>query len=141
MMASSEPWTTIGRSFEHCLALIQRPDREVYVAGADNQILGFIILVMTGAFVGYIQIICVAPDARSRGVGSELIAFAEERIFRETKNVFLCVSSFNPRARALYERLGYECVGELKDYLIAGASEFLMRKTLGPFLAPGRPGV
>jgi len=42
------------------------------------------------------------------------------------------VSSFNPRARALYERLGYEMIGELKDYLIEGASELLMRKTIGP---------
>lgn len=43
---------------------------------------------------------------------------------------FLCVSSFNPRARALYERLGYELIGELKDFVIDGASELLMRKRL-----------
>jgi ribosomal protein S18 acetylase RimI-like enzyme len=42
------------------------------------------------------------------------------------------VSSFNPRARELYERLGYEFIGELKDYLVRGHSELLMRKTIGP---------
>lgn len=134
MMATSEPWITIGRDFDGCLTLLQDPTREVYVAFDDAEIRGFIILNMHGAFVGYIQTICVAPATRSSGVGSQLIAFAEQRIFRETKNVFLCVSSFNPRARALYERLGYEHIGELKNYLIDGASELLMRKTRGPLV-------
>lgn len=134
MMASSEPWITIGRDDDACLDLVTNPDREVYVA-AGGEVRGFIILNMRGAFTGYIQTICVAADARSTGLGSRLISFAEERIFRETPNVFLCVSSFNGRARALYERLGYELVGELKDYLIAGASELLMRKTRGPLMA------
>ena len=58
--------------------------------------------------------------------------FAEERIFRDSPNVFLCVSSFNTRAKALYERLGYELVGELKDYIVKGYSEYVFRKTVGP---------
>jgi ribosomal-protein-alanine N-acetyltransferase len=136
MMASTEPWITLGRTVEDCLQRVKNPDREVYIA-SDAAVRGFIIISMQGPFIGYIQSICVAPDARSAGVGSRLIAFAEERIFRETPNVFLCVSSFNHRARALYERLGYELVGELRDYLIAGASELLLRKTIGP-LTPAR---
>jgi RimJ/RimL family protein N-acetyltransferase len=36
--------------------------------------------------------------------------------------MFLCVSSFNPRARALYERSGYRFVGELPDYVVDGHS-------------------
>jgi ribosomal protein S18 acetylase RimI-like enzyme len=60
------------------------------------------------------------------------MAFAERRILAETPNVFICVSSFNDGARRLYERLGYEVVGELKDYIVAGHSEILLRKTIGP---------
>ena len=132
MMCSTEPWITLGRTFEESLALLEDPERENYVAADGNQLLGFIILNMRGAFVGYIQTVCVDGDTRGRGVGTRLVEFAERRIFRETPNVFLCVSSFNPRARALYERLGYETVGELKNYLIEGESEFMMRKTIGP---------
>jgi ribosomal protein S18 acetylase RimI-like enzyme len=40
------------------------------------------------------------------------------------------VSSFNDGARRLYERLGYERVGELKDLAVDGASEWLMCKKL-----------
>lgn len=47
--------------------------------------------------------------------------------------MFLCVSDFNPRARALYERLGYELVGELPDFLVRGQAELLYRKTRGPW--------
>jgi len=135
MMCATEPWITIGRGFDECLAVLQDSTREIYVALDEGEIRGFIVLNMRGAFVGYIQTICVDAEARGSGIGTKLIEFAERRIFAETPNVFLCVSSFNPRARALYERLGYQVVGELKDYLIAGASEILMRKTIGPLLA------
>ncbi len=131
-MATSEPWVTIGRTYQDSRKLIDDPSREVYVAYDGDQFLGFIVLLMHGAFVGYIQIVAVTPEARGTGVGTELIRFAEQRIFTSYPNVFLCVSSFNPRARALYERLGYELIGELRDFLISGHSEFLLRKTIAP---------
>jgi ribosomal-protein-alanine N-acetyltransferase len=134
MMASSDPWLHFGRTFEQCLARVTNPSGEVWVARANGVAQGFLILVLQGAFVGYIQIVCVAASARNSGLGSQLVAFAEERIFREFPNVFLCVSSYNPRARALYERLGYKLVGELDDYLMRGESEFLMRKSAGPLV-------
>ncbi|HEX4802900.1 MAG TPA: GNAT family N-acetyltransferase, partial [Myxococcaceae bacterium] len=70
--------------------------------------------------------------SRGQGIGSRLIEFAEARILAETANVFMCVSSFNNEAKRLYLRLGYEIVGELRDYIIAGHSEILLRKTTGP---------
>ena len=146
MMCATDPWLVLGRTFDECLRVVTDATCETYVAREDGAVRGFVIITMRGAFVGYIRSICVAADARGSGVGSRLIAFVEERIFRDVKNVFLCVSSFNPRARALYERLGYEKVGELKDHVIAGASELLMRKTRGPLITshvfpahPARP--
>ncbi len=132
MMAVSEPWVTLERGYEESLALLQDATREVYGAFDQGRVLGFVILNMSGAFVGYIQTICVGEEDRSRGIGTRLMRFAEERIFRESPNVFLCVSSFNPRAKALYERLGYEAVGELNDYIVRGHSEHIFRKTIGP---------
>jgi ribosomal protein S18 acetylase RimI-like enzyme len=55
-------------------------------------------------------------------------------IFAQLPNVFICASSFNPRAVKLYKSLGYELVGELKDYAVAGHSEILLRKTIGPII-------
>jgi ribosomal protein S18 acetylase RimI-like enzyme len=134
-MASSEPWRTLGRDYDTALRIVTDPVKEVSVAyvGAEAEaVAGFLILNMTGAFVGYIQTICVAPEWRGRGLGALLISFAEGRIFRETPNVFMSVSSFNTDAQRLYERLGYQRVGELTDYFVAGYSEILLRKTTGP---------
>jgi [ribosomal protein S18]-alanine N-acetyltransferase len=132
IMAESDPWITLGRGYDDSLATLRDPSRETYVAARGADVVGFIILWMQGAFVGYVQSIGVHEDWRGRGLGSRLIAFAEERVFRDAPNVFICVSSFNPRARALYERLGYAVVGELHDYIVHGHSEWLLRKSVAP---------
>ena len=132
IMATSEPWITLRRDFEASLAAVTNPDRETYVAVDHAGVAGFVVINMHGAFVGYLQSVGVRADSRSSGLGTRLVAFAEERIFRETPNVFLLVSSFNDRARRFYERLGYERIGELKDFIVGGYSELLMRKTRGP---------
>lgn len=134
MMATSEPWITLGRNLDECMALVRDPTREVYVAHEAERPVGFIILNMQGAFAGYIQSVCVAAEARCHGIGTEIVRFAEERIFRDSPNTFLCVSSFNPRAKKLYESLGYRVVGEMPDYIVPGHSEILMRKTIAPIL-------
>jgi [ribosomal protein S18]-alanine N-acetyltransferase len=132
MMASTEPWITLRREYEACLRVMLDETRERYVAYRGDRLAGLLILNLKGAFVGYIQTVCAAPQFRGMGVGTALVAFAEERIFRDHKNAFICVSDFNHGARRLYERLGFELVGELRDYVVAGHSELLLRKTRGP---------
>lgn len=132
LMAASDPWRTLGRSEESCLAVLKDDSKERYAAVLSDSFAGFLILNLRGAFVGYLQTVFVAPQARGSGVGSALVRFAEERIFSAYPNVFLCVSAFNSGARRLYERLGYVPVGELTDFLAAGQSELLLRKTRGP---------
>jgi len=130
MMANSEPWITLGRDYKASVQTLSDTSKEIYVACVTGEIVGFIIINMKGAFVGYIQTICVSPVQRGNGIGSALLQFAENRIFTETANVFMCVSSFNGNAQKLYQRLGYEVVGELKDYIVSGHSEMLLRKTI-----------
>jgi len=138
IMSTSEPWVTLGRTYERSLAVVTDPDAEVYVAVPAAEapgpaaVAGFLVLGMRGAFTGYIRTVALHAEWRGRGLGTALIAFAERRVLREAPNVFLCVSSFNGRARALYLRLGYEVVGELRDYLVRGHSEWLLRKSVAP---------
>jgi ribosomal protein S18 acetylase RimI-like enzyme len=74
----------------------------------------------------------VDDRCRGQGIGTALMEFVEQRVLREQPNVFICASSFNPGAQRLYERLGYRRVGELTDFMVAGHSEILYRKTIGP---------
>ncbi|HRR07456.1 MAG TPA: N-acetyltransferase [Rhodothermales bacterium] len=134
-MAASEPWLSLGRDESGCKAAMQGSEKEVYVASVQSALLGFVVLQMGGTFKGYIQSIFVVPEARSLGIGTVLLDYVENRIFQTSPNVFLCVSSFNDSARRLYERRGYEVVGVLEDFLIEGADEVLMRKSIGPLNA------
>ena len=90
--------------------------------------------ISTSPLNGYIQLIAVHPEWRGRGLGTQMIEFAEQRIFRQSPNIFLCVSSFNARAQKFYMRLGYQRVGELPDFLVQGVSELLLCKSRGPLL-------
>ncbi len=140
VMSTSEPWITLGRGYDDSLRALTHAEREVHVAHVGGAPGGFLILDLKGALVGYVRTLCVAPEMRGRGLGTRLLGFAEERIFAEWPNVFLCVSSFNHDARRLYERLGYERVGELRDFVVAGHAEILMRKTRGPLEGYARRG-
>lgn len=139
IMATNDPWITLGRTFDRCLEAARDTALERYVAVSDGEVIGFILISMRGSFTGYIKSIAVREDWRGRGIGSDLLAFAEKRILRDSPNVFICVSSFNSRARGLYERLGYETVGELRDFIVRGYDEILLRKTFGPLAEFGRP--
>ena len=132
MMECSEPWITLGRGYEAGLRILQDPTRERYLAAVDRGIAGFVVLVMQGALVGYLQTLCVATDKRGSGIGRALLEHAEAVVFARHPNLFLTVSDFNEPAQRFYERLGYERIGALRDYLVAGRSEILMRKSRGP---------
>ena len=130
LMSSNEPWITLGRGLEGCRAALRRPGTELFVAREDQHPVGFLLLADYGlAGSPYIASIAVDEAARGRGVGSQMLRFAEER-YAGRRHLFLLVSDFNPRARHLYERHGYELIGELKDYAVPGRSELLMHKRL-----------
>lgn len=131
LMAQSEPWLTLGRDYPASYRSIGDPAKEVFLAEAGDQMVGFLALDMRGILAGYIQSICVAAHWRGQGIGSLLMNHAEERIFRDSPNAFLFVSSFNHTARHFYEQRGYTPVGDIPDLLVAGYHETLLRKTHG----------
>jgi len=131
MMAGSEPWITLRRGFDASLKLLTDPQREVYLTMAEGEIAGFVIINMHGSFP-HLQSVCVASQLRNKGIGTRLIDYAEKRIFSETPNVFVCVSSFHRRPLRLFERRGYKVIGELKDWIVSGYSQVILRKTIGP---------
>ncbi len=141
LMTGSEPWRTLGRSYDVSLAIVSDPTREVYWVEESGGWAGFLVLYMRGPLRGYIQTVCLRDECRGRGVGGSVVEWAEERIFRDSPNVFLCVSDFNTGARRLYERRGYEVIGSLRDFLVAGHAELLLRKSRGPWstFRPGAP--
>lgn len=132
LMTTSEPWLTLGRGRAVALKLLRDRRKQCLLVRSGGERAGFLVLDLNGPLGGYIQTIGVAPEMRGRGIGAATLRWAEARIFKKHRNVLLCVSSFNRGAQRLYKRLGYEVVGRLRDYVVAGHDELLLRKTLGP---------
>jgi [ribosomal protein S18]-alanine N-acetyltransferase len=135
MLVTSEPWITLGLRLDRAVALLTDSTKEVHAIRDTAGVAAFVVVDMRGLLTGYVQILCVRPDCRGRGLGTTLLRWAQERIFRDSPNVFICVSSFNPGARRLYERLGFEPVGVLHDLLVDGHDEMLLRATRGSWAA------
>ena len=131
LMARSEPWTRLGRTLEDCRRSLHYPEDLLFMARHAGKPRAFLLLRPRGvAGEPYIVRIAVDERFRSSGIGTKLMAFSEDHFRAQSPHIFLCVSSFNVRAHALYERLGYNVVGEFPDHAVAGASEILMHKRL-----------
>jgi ribosomal protein S18 acetylase RimI-like enzyme len=131
LLTVNEPWVTLGITPEKSRDILNDPEYLVYIAHQQQTTCGVIIIDPRGmAGSPYIKSIAVSEAFRNRGVGAALLEFTEAAFRTKSRYLFLCVSSFNTKARTFYERLGYTFIGELKDYVIDGASEILMSKKL-----------
>jgi ribosomal protein S18 acetylase RimI-like enzyme len=133
VLAGSDPWLTLGRGFDACLAACTSSLDVLEIAESAGERCGLVLVRPAGvAGAPYIVSIAVAPAFRSRGIGAALLEHVERTYRGRSRHLFLCVSSFNLRARRFYERHGFEAVGTLKAFLIEAADEILMYKRLVP---------
>lgn len=103
--------------------------KELYVAlNEQNECVGFVYCMPKGVFGSYpyLHIISVKEDCRGNGIGSQLMSYFEEKY--PSDKYFLTVDDFNINAKKLYERLGYQCVGQLPDFYKKGIDCYLMMK-------------
>jgi ribosomal protein S18 acetylase RimI-like enzyme len=140
LMAASEPWVTLGRGYDACLAACAVPTDSLDIASWNGRRCGFVLVRPRGlAGAPYIVSIAVEPDYRSRGVGAALLAHVEAAFRGRSAHLFLCVSSFNAGARAFYSRHGFDEAGRFRDFIIPGADELLLHKRLDGPASTGAP--
>ncbi|HVN57029.1 MAG TPA: GNAT family N-acetyltransferase [Bacteroidales bacterium] len=131
LIASSEPWISLGITLENSMKFCHDKEYMVFIARLAGEPCGAMVIHPRGmASSPYLKSIVVESRFRSKGVGSALLEHAEGYFRESFRHFFMCVSSFNPRAKALYEKLGYKQVGELKDYILEGESELIMHKRI-----------
>jgi ribosomal protein S18 acetylase RimI-like enzyme len=133
LMAASALWQRYGVTEESAARRFQfglEGQAAIAVAEVEGQAAGFIWYVTRGVFQrsGYIMLVGVQENQRSRGIGQALLDFAEAEMFREVDDVFLLVSDFNEAAQRFYQRQGYAQVGMIPDYVIQGVAEQLYHK-------------
>src|SRR5262245_46324260 len=137
MMVATPLWQRYGVTQESASSRLSAGLREdaimlVAVGQNDEKPLGFVWLVLRGAFdhSGYIPLIAVKPGQRGAGIGQQLLTAAEERTRPVADDIFLTCSDFNVDAQRFYERHGYVKVGALADYILPGVAELIYRKRL-----------
>ena len=74
----------------------------------------------------------VLPAHQKRGIGARVLAWYESEARGHFRNLWLCVSGFNPDAQRLYRQHGFEHVATLDGLVRDGDDELLMRKRLAP---------
>ena len=136
LVLANEPWITLGYGEADVQAIVRAAATDHLLrARAGDRVVGF-ALSAPGILLGeYLKILAVDAAYQASGIGRGLMAELERRAFRQWPNVYLCVSDFNTGGRAFYRRLGYEEVGPLRDLLLPGKNEVLMRKTIAAWRA------
>ena len=132
LLYRSEPWITLNFSLEKCLAAMKGDFKEVYITKTEGKVTGFVVILLYGVLRGYIQMLCVCPEHRNKRIGTALLTYSQSRILKMSPNVFICVSSFNQKAQKLYKNFGFEKIGELKNHIVMGHDEYILRKSFGP---------
>ena len=78
---------------------------------------GGFILVRVAADEAEILTLAVSPSMRRKGLGAALVRRGAERAYGDgARAIFLEVAKSNVAARALYEQLGFTCIGARRSY-------------------------
>ena len=112
--------------------LVSRANAATWIAEAVGQMNGFAIVEWNqepDEMTAYIQTIEVAPEARGRGVGRELLSRIEDSA-RDAGAcmIWLHVEAANAGAIRLYEMHGYRCEGRQENYYPRGRSALIYMK-------------
>ncbi len=107
--------------------------KQMHVAiDSSQEVTGFAYICPEGMFakLPYLRTIAVRADLRGQGIGNRLLEYFESSHSNNANQLYLLVSSFNSKAKKLYEQVGYEQVGMIKDWAIKGVDEYIMMKRL-----------
>lgn len=104
------PWS-LG-NFRDCL----NTGYSCWVGEIDGSIAGY-WLMMNVVDEGHILNCCIAPQWQRRGFGRQIMAHLfEVARGHNTRHLFLEVRQSNVPAKRLYESLGFESIGQRRDY-------------------------
>jgi len=103
------------------------------VAELNGRIIGFLVMDRDRGGRGHVITIDVLPEARRSGLGSRLMAAAEERLRAlGCSAVFLETAVDNAAALAFYKRHGYNIIHTIPRYYLDSIDALVLAKDLAP---------
>ena len=98
---------------------------------ADNEIVGFVFVMVNTNGAAHLTTICIAPEHRRRRLAERLLDHMDNALRnRGINTVMLEVRVGNVPAQNLYRRVGYTIVQRIENYYSNGEDCFLMMKSL-----------
>jgi ribosomal-protein-alanine N-acetyltransferase len=96
-----------------------------------HEIVGFIVAQSNSRGIGHIITIDVLPEGRRSGIGSTLLAAAEQRLrSAHCHRIRLETAVDNRAALDFYKRFGYAITKTIPGYYATGADAFVLVKAL-----------
>ncbi len=123
--------------------LRDRADAAMFVATEAGSVVGYMVLLTSGAGEAELANLAVSATARRRGVGKALLDRATEVLLGEGVGcLYLAVRASNEEAIRLYERFGFAEVGTHRAYYRDPAEDarVLVLELSGSSAATGSPG-
>jgi GNAT superfamily N-acetyltransferase len=132
MLAVSEPWASLKFSAAALASYLNREDAALrrYVISVDGDLAGIICVRHPWLRGPYIELIGLSPKHRGKGIGKQVLAWAETEARRESKNLWVLTSSFNHQALKFYQGLGFYPIGPIQGLVSPEHDEILLRKIL-----------
>ncbi|MEZ5857255.1 MAG: GNAT family N-acetyltransferase [Hyphomicrobiaceae bacterium] len=140
--AAMDPWLSYGLSAAALGAFFSRvePDVVRYAIRRGGVLAGVVIVRTVWLHGPYLWFVGLLDAHQSCGTGANILAWLEgEARTAGARNLWLCVSEINTRARAVYEHKGFRLVGDLDGLTADHMTELLMRKRLLPVASPNPP--
>ena len=132
-LAAMPPWSVIGYPADRLIRALKDPQPTIkrFEALAGAELAGIIVIQDPFLYGPYLKLIALLPRFQGQGSGLRLLQWMEAEARKaEARQLWLCVTTFNTRARAFYERFGFEAVGLLEKLSTDASDELLMRKRL-----------
>jgi len=132
VLAASEPWVTLKFSAAALAKYLTREDAALrrYLVTVEGRAAGVICVRHPWLRGPYIELLGMFPEHRGRGLGRQVLAWAENEARREAKNLWVVASAFNHQALNFYQSLGFYAIGPIEGLVSPGHDEILLRKPL-----------
>ena len=132
ILASMDPWKKANYHAEGLAKFLlqNEPSLHRYKVMGQGKIIGVIAVQYPWLRGCYIALLAVFKDNAGKGIGAELVRWLGTQMRGRFKNIWALVSDFNLRARGFYKKQGFVEIAQLKDLVLPGSNEILIRKVL-----------
>lgn len=122
--AEIDPWKSLGYGAATLAGYLRRDDPALsrFVIGGDDGLLALRRPWLRGSFI---EMLAILPGCQGRGLGRAAVQWAAKQ--EASGNLWATVSAFNSPARQFYQRLGFAEISVLRDLIVHGQDEILLR--------------